>query len=117
MKIDMTSLPVASRPPDERRFWRKLGRVLAHIPFAEDLVASWYCAKDRATPMRVRALLWGSLVYFVTPADLVPDYLIGLGFTDDAAVLAMVMSLLGHYVMPRHRAIAEAKLEALRAGD
>jgi uncharacterized membrane protein YkvA (DUF1232 family) len=29
-------------------------------------------------------------VYFVSPVDLVPDLLLGLGFADDAAVLALV---------------------------
>ena len=33
-----------------RRFWRKLKRVAAHLPFAEDLLAAYYCAFDRATP-------------------------------------------------------------------
>lgn len=116
MRIEINQLPVAKRPPNERQFWRKLGRVLAHVPFAEDLVAVWYCAKDPATPAHVRALLWGAVGYFVMPADLVPDYLVALGFTDDAAVIAMVMSLLGRYVAPRHRDAAADRIASLRSG-
>ena len=114
MKIDVTNLPVVHQQPDERQFWRKLVRVLAHIPFAEDLVAAWYCAKDPATPVRVRALLWGAVAYFILPVDVVPDYLVGLGFSDDAAVLAMVISLLSRHIEPHHRAAAVARLRALR---
>lgn len=114
MRIEISHLPVVHKAPDERRFWRKLARVLAHIPFAEDLVAAWYCAKDPATPAHVRALLWGAVAYFVLPADLVPDYILGIGFTDDAAVIAMVMSLLGRYIEPAHRRTARDKLDALR---
>jgi uncharacterized membrane protein YkvA (DUF1232 family) len=116
MRIEISQLPVVYRQPDERRFWRKLGRVLAHIPFAEDLVTAWYCAKDAATPVHVRALLWGAVAYFILPADLIPDYLVGVGFTDDAAVIGMVLSLLGRYVAPRHRTLAKARLAALRGG-
>jgi len=116
MKIEIDQLPVATRPPDERQFWKKLGRVLAYAPFAEDLVAAWYCAKDPATPAHVRALLWGAVGYFVMPADLVPDYIVALGFTDDAAVIAMVMSLLGRHVAPRHRDAAADRIETLRRG-
>lgn len=116
MKIEISQLPVAHRQPDERRLWKKLGRVLARIPFASDLVAAWYCAKDPATPAHVRALLWGAVAYFLMPADLVPDYLVAIGFTDDAAVIGMVVSLLGRYIEPRHRAVAEARVEALRSG-
>lgn len=115
MQYNLTSLPTARRQPDERTFWRKLGRVLASIPFAEDLVAVWYCALDSATPVHVRALLWGAVAYFILPTDLVPDYLAGLGFSDDAAVIAAVMSLLGRHLTPQHRAAAAAKLDALRS--
>lgn len=115
MHFDLTSLPTVRRQPDERTFWRKLGRVLARIPFAEDLVAVWYCALDSATPVHVRALLWGAVAYFILPTDFVPDYLAGLGFSDDAAVIATVMSLLGRHLTPRHRAAAAAKLDALRS--
>ena len=30
-----------------RRFWSKLKRVVAHLPFAEDLLAAYYCAFDK----------------------------------------------------------------------
>jgi uncharacterized membrane protein YkvA (DUF1232 family) len=31
----------------QRNFWKKLGRYAALIPFAEDLLAAYYCAFDR----------------------------------------------------------------------
>jgi len=34
------------------------------------------------------------LLYFLSPIDLVPDFILGLGFIDDAAVLAMVVKRL-----------------------
>ena len=36
----------------QRNFWRKLKRVAARIPFAEELLAAYYCAFDRDTPRR-----------------------------------------------------------------
>lgn len=42
-----------------RRFWRKLKRVAAQLPFAEDLLAAYYCAFDRQTPRHVQASLLG----------------------------------------------------------
>ena len=114
MQFDLTTLPMSRRQPDERTFWRKLGRLLSRVPFAVDLVAAWYCASDSATPMHVRALLWGAVAYFILPTDLVPDYLVGLGFSDDAAVVAAVMSLLGRHLTQDHRAAAAARLDSLR---
>ncbi len=36
-----------------RRFWIKLKRVVAKLPFAEDLLAAYYCAFDKQTPRHV----------------------------------------------------------------
>lgn len=66
-------------------------RVVAQIPFAEDLLAAYYCAFDRDTPLPVKATLVGALAYFVLPVDAILDMLPVIGFTDDAAVLAAVI--------------------------
>lgn len=55
-----------------RDFWRKAARVAARLPFAEDLLAAYYCAFDQATPFQVRAALVGALAYFVLPFDFLP---------------------------------------------
>ena len=93
------------------RFWRKLRGAAARIPFAEDLLAAYYCAFDRATPLPVKASLVGALAYFVLPADALPDVLPALGFTDDAAVLAAAIKLVASHIRPEHRAAAKEKLE------
>ncbi len=109
----LTGLPVASEPPEEERFWKKLKRVIARVPFAEDLVAAYYCAADRDTPAYVRAVLLGAIAYFVLPVDMVPDVLAGLGFTDDASVLAAAVAAVGRHLQPQHRALAQQALERL----
>lgn len=35
------------------------------------------------------AYLAGCIVYFILPVDLIPDFLVGLGYTDDLSVLAI----------------------------
>jgi uncharacterized membrane protein YkvA (DUF1232 family) len=111
--IDFMGLPMASQPPDEQRFWQKLKRVLARIPFAEDLVAAYYCAADPETPAYVRAVLLGAIAYFILPIDMVPDILAGLGFTDDASVLAAAVAAVGRHLQPRHRRLARRRLDDL----
>lgn len=100
-------------PLDEPSFWAKLRRVVARIPFAEDLVAAYYCAIDRDTPAYVRGVLLGALAYFVLPTDMVPDFLAGVGFTDDASVLAAALVAVGRHLEPRHRARARRTLDRL----
>lgn len=91
-------------------FWRKMGRHAGKLPFAEDLLAAYYCAFDRQTPMHVRAVLLGALAYFVIPFDGVPDLLPMLGFADDAAMLAAAMKLVIDSIRSEHREAARAKL-------
>jgi uncharacterized membrane protein YkvA (DUF1232 family) len=95
----------------------KLKRVLAQVPFAEDLLAAYYAVLDRRTPFAVRATLVGALAYFVLPIDIVPDFLAGLGFTDDAAILYAALRSVAGAIEERHRDAARNWLaEAQREG-
>ena len=96
-----------------RSFWRKLKRVAAHIPFAEELLAAYYCAFDRETPLPVKATLVGALAYFILPVDAIPDVLPVIGFTDDAAVLATAIKLVASHIRPAHREAARSTLAKL----
>ena len=98
----------------ERGFWRKLGAVAARIPFADEAVSAYYAARDPATPNRVKAVLLGALAYFVLPTDLVPDFIAGLGFTDDATVLLLAAQTVSGHIKQPHRDKAKEKLAELR---
>ncbi len=97
-------------------FWPKMGQVLSRIPFAEEALAAWYCATDEATPARVKGMLLAALAYFVVPVDLLPDFLPGLGFTDDLTVLLTTLGLVRGHITETHREQARRALEALKAG-
>jgi uncharacterized membrane protein YkvA (DUF1232 family) len=97
-----------------RGFWTKAKRVAAALPFAEDLLAAYYCAFDRATPLQVKASLLGALAYFILPFDAVPDFLPVLGYTDDAAVLVTAIRLVAAHILPVHRDAARRMLDEFR---
>ena len=94
-----------------RRFWIKFKQVVAKLPFAEDLLAAYYCAFDRETPRHVQVALLGALAYFILPFDFVPDMLPALGFTDDAAVLATAIRMVASNITAEHREAARAALK------
>jgi uncharacterized membrane protein YkvA (DUF1232 family) len=93
------------------RFWTKLKRVVARLPFAEDLLAAYYCAFDKRTPRHVQAALLGAIAYFILPFDFIPDVMPVLGFTDDAAVLATAIRLVATHITSEHREAARAALK------
>ena len=93
-----------------RNFWQKARRTLGRVPFTEDAVAAFYCASDSATPLPIRATLFGALAYFVLPFDAIPDFLLGLGLTDDAAILVAAFTAARMHITDDHRARARAWL-------
>jgi uncharacterized membrane protein YkvA (DUF1232 family) len=92
----------------EEGFWLKVRKVAGRIPFLPDVLALWWCAKDPETPVAARGMMMAALAYFVLPMDVIPDVLAGIGFTDDAAVVAAVIGVAGKYLKPKHREKAEA---------
>jgi uncharacterized membrane protein YkvA (DUF1232 family) len=94
-------------------FRTKVRNVAGRLPFAEDLLAAYYCAFDRTTPLKVKAALVGALAYFVMPVDAMPDLLPMLGYADDAAVLVAAMRLVAGHIRAEHR---EAARQALARG-
>lgn len=98
-------------------FWPKLRRTAARLPFVPELLAAWYCARDPQTPPAAKGVLLGALAYFVLPTDAIPDVLAGIGFTDDAAVIAAVLGMLGANLKDRHRDAARETLGKLSQDD
>ena len=97
-----------------RGFWKTFRRAARHIPFAEDVAAAYFCAFDPATPLRVRAMLMAALAYFVLPVDAIPDFIVGIGFADDATVLMTALTMLRAHLKPVHH---EAARRALAGED
>lgn len=94
-------------------FWRKIRRNLARLPFAEHAVAAWYCAFDPTTPLRAKGIILAALAYFVLPLDVLPDALLGLGFTDDMTVLLTAISLIRTHMKPEHYDKARETLKSM----
>ncbi len=94
-------------------FMARLKRVAKRIPFAEDLLAAWFCARDPATPRRVRLTLLAALGYFVLPVDAIPDIMPLIGFTDDAAVIAAAIAAVAGSITIEHRERAKKAMAEL----
>lgn len=108
-----TQLPIPTERQQKRtkrKLVPKLLRVAGRIPFADDLASSYYCAIDSETPMKVKMVLFAALGYFVLPIDAIPDVVTGLGFTDDATVLATALGIVGAHINESHRIAARRLL-------
>ncbi|ASV87410.1 MULTISPECIES: YkvA family protein [Ochrobactrum] len=95
----------------KKGFWKTARRAGRMVPFMDEVVAAYYCALDQNTPTRVRMTLMAALAYFVLPFDVIPDMLVGIGFTDDIAVLMAALTAVRTHITPAHKIAAR---EALR---
>ncbi len=81
------------------------------IPFAEQITAAYYALRDPKTPFKVKATLAAALAYFIMPADLIPDVIAGFGFSDDIAVLLLVLNRVSSSINESHYELARRRLQ------
>ncbi len=72
-----------------------VGKGLAKIPLLVKLVRSYIKREYVDIPVGAIIAAVGALIYFVTPIDLIPDAIPGLGKVDDIAVLGIALKLIG----------------------
>ncbi len=68
-----------------------LGAILEEIKLMIALVKDFIQGRYRDIAMGTIVTVLGGLLYFLSPIDLIPDFLAGIGFVDDAAVLGFVL--------------------------
>ena len=71
----------------------KVGDTLAMVPIMVSLIRSYMKKEYDKAPIGSIIAIVSALIYLATPIDLIPDFIVGLGIVDDAAVLAMCYTL------------------------
>ena len=69
-----------------------LPRMVTHVRLGFSLIRDYFQGSYRKLPWWSVASVAAGLGYFLTPTDLIPDFLPVIGYIDDAAVLALVMA-------------------------
>jgi uncharacterized membrane protein YkvA (DUF1232 family) len=76
-----------------------LWRLLLHLPKLVRLVAR--LIRDRRVPLAGKAAVFLGIAYFLSPVDLIPDFLVPvIGSLDDAAVLLLCLRYLFYRTPP-----------------
>ena len=83
-------------------FIPKIRKTAARLPFARDVVAAYNCFCDQRTPMKIKAAIVIPLAYFVLPLDLIPDFILAFGYTDDIAAYASALNLFKAHISDAH---------------
>lgn len=72
-----------------------LKELWSDIKITLELTKDWVKGDYREISKGSVVLIIGGLLYLVNPIDIIPDFLVGIGFLDDAAVLAYVFKKIG----------------------
>ena len=68
-----------------------LKSLAADVPVMVNMVKDYMRKKYRRVPLKTITMITAALIYLVNPNDAVPDYLPGVGYLDDAAVMNFVL--------------------------
>lgn len=92
--------------------WRTLKKVAVKTSRQTLLSALilFYCLKDRETPAWARGVIVGALGYLILPADLIPDVLPAVGYSDDWGAIVVALGTVAAYIKDEHRALAQAQM-------
>lgn len=69
----------------------RIGSLRDDLPRLFRLASAVARGEYRQVPWKTVFFISAGLLYFVTPADLIPDFILGTGFLDDAVIVAYVM--------------------------
>lgn len=75
-------------------FDKKVQKVGGIGPFIDHLKDMFLKFSGMQGSTRELALIGGALLYFISPIDVIPDYLFPIGYIDDALVIKLVLDLL-----------------------
>ena len=102
MTINNINLDEYAQYFNDSKLWNKLKKVArkAGRKAVYYVLVLYYVSRDPAVPRSLKLKVLGALGYFILPLDIIPDVILGLGFTDDLAALAWALFTLRKYITP-----------------
>ena len=74
-------------------------------------LVAYYVLISGKTSISDRLKIVGALGYFILPADLIPDFIAGFGYTDDLAALAWCVYSIAKNITPEIKEKAQTRLD------
>lgn len=71
----------------------KLQRFSGDIKLMFAMIKDYWSGRYRNVPWKSVAAIAGALLYVLNPLDVIPDLILGIGFVDDAGVVALCLKL------------------------
>ena len=103
----------------EAGLWDKIRKNIAKIgvKVIYQALLLYYVAQSPNCPAKIKAGIIGALGYLISPIDLIPDIMPGIGYADDAAAIATAVALAQIYITDEIKEQAKAKIADLLGED
>ncbi len=85
----------------------KAGKKLVYV-----VLLLYYTLQKDNVPKKVKAVIIGALGYFISPFDVITDFLPFLGYTDDFGALMMALAVVAIYIDKETKIRAKSRLES-----
>ena len=69
----------------------KFAKMINQIKLLFEMIRDYWKGEYRAVPWTSIAMAVGALVYFLSPVDLIPDFIPVVGYLDDAVVVGLAI--------------------------
>lgn len=76
------------------KFEDKIKKLSSVGPFIDQLTDMFQRFRDKQGPLKEKLLIGSALLYFIATIDLIPDYLLPIGYIDDAIAVSLVVNSL-----------------------
>jgi uncharacterized membrane protein YkvA (DUF1232 family) len=114
-KFSIDNAPQYERHYDEDSFWKKVKHVAAQVgrKVLYPALQLYFLLQSKDVPVKAKTLIIGALGYLILPADLVPDFIPALGFTDDLTALLVAIRAVGKHITPEIKQHAKEQTDKL----
>lgn len=118
-KFTIDTAPQYERHYDEDDFWKKVKHLAAQVgaKVLYPALQLYYVLQSNNVPVKTKTLIIGALGYLILPADLVPDFIPALGFTDDLTALLLALRAVNKHLTPEINARAKEQTDKLMKTD
>ena len=112
-KRTTTNLSNSKTNYSDETFWAKLKKfaLTAGREVVEKALTLYYTAQNPNVPGWAKGVVIGALTYFISPVDVIPDVLVGIGFTDDLGVLLAAIATVSVYINAETKEQAKEKMK------
>ena len=114
-KFTPQSAPQYERHYSEDSFWKKLKHVASKVgsKVLYPALQLYFLLQSKDVPVKAKTIIVGALGYLILPADLVPDFIPALGFTDDLTAIMMALRTANKYITPEISRHAKEQAERM----